>query len=148
MLHFFSRISQALTTWTMLCPKRVHFLLLRRHRFFEVPKSKPGEQTGCLCYFRPAPNPLSICWSYGMSLLRLNYQFFLFFSFPQGKYWVDPNEGCYNDAEYVYCDFERGATCVFPDNKEVRFITTLIIIYLPFVIVNFSREPSMLYLLW
>lgn len=39
-------------------------------------------------------------------------------------YWVDPNEGCYNDAEYVYCDFERGATCVFPDSKEVRFIRT------------------------
>ena len=79
-----------------------------------------------------------------MSLLRPYYQFFLLFSFLQGKYWVDPNEGCYNDAEYVYCDFERGATCVFPDNKEVRFITTLLIIYLPFIIVNFSRAPSML----
>ena len=64
-----------------------------------------------------------------MILLRLYYQFFLFFSFPQGKYWVDPNEGCYNDAEYVYCDFERGATCVFPDNKEVRFIPYQVIPY-------------------
>ena len=79
-----------------------------------------------------------------MNLLRLYYQFSFSFSFPQGKYWVDPNEGCYNDAEHVYCDFERGATCVFPDNKKVGFIRTLLIIYVPFIIVKFSRAPWML----
>ncbi|XP_078378137.1 uncharacterized protein LOC144661308 isoform X1 [Oculina patagonica] len=40
--------------------------------------------------------------------------------YPSGKYWIDPNEGCTSDAEYVYCDFERGASCVFPKNQKVN----------------------------
>ena len=52
--------------------------------------------------------------------LLVNLYFFPYFSL--GKYWIDPNEGCASDAEYVYCDFEKGATCVFPENREVGAI--------------------------
>ena len=40
-------------------------------------------------------------------------------NFFSDNYWIDPNEGCNSDAEYVYCDFERNATCVSLENKEV-----------------------------
>lgn len=50
---------------------------------------------------------------------------FIWFLLYEGKYWIDPNEGCASDAEYVYCDFERGATCVFPENKEVGLFILL-----------------------
>lgn len=38
---------------------------------------------------------------------------------PSGKYWIDPNEGCNDDAEFIHCDFERGATCIFPESKRI-----------------------------
>ena len=49
----------------------------------------------------------------------LSFIFIFFFNFSSGEYWIDPNEGCSSDAEYVYCDFERGASCVYPKNKQV-----------------------------
>ena len=49
----------------------------------------------------------------------LSFIFIFIFNFSSGEYWIDPNEGCSSDAEYVYCDFERGASCVYPKNKQV-----------------------------
>lgn len=37
-----------------------------------------------------------------------------------GQYWVDPNEGCKDDALHVYCDFSKNATCVYPKNKKIN----------------------------
>ena len=37
-----------------------------------------------------------------------------------GYYWIDPNEGCFSDAEYVYCDFENKRACVQPKKENVR----------------------------
>ena len=68
-----AHFSSAYYVDNVMSEKGSFLILLRRHRFFEVPKSKPVEQTGYLCYFRPTPNPLSISWSHGMSLLRLYY---------------------------------------------------------------------------
>lgn len=38
---------------------------------------------------------------------------------PSGKYWIDPNEGCAGDAEFIYCDFERGSTCISAEKKQI-----------------------------
>lgn len=39
--------------------------------------------------------------------------------FPDGEYWVDPNQGCSRDSFKVYCNFTAGgSTCVFPDKKS------------------------------
>ena len=37
-----------------------------------------------------------------------------------GYYWIDPNEGCTSDAEYVFCDFENKRACVQPKKENVR----------------------------
>lgn len=39
--------------------------------------------------------------------------------FQSGEYTIDPNEGCSSDAERVYCDFEKQATCVDPKKARV-----------------------------
>ena len=36
-----------------------------------------------------------------------------------GYYWIDPNEGCTSDAEYIYCDFENKRACVQPKKENV-----------------------------
>lgn len=36
-----------------------------------------------------------------------------------GYFWIDPNEGCISDAEYVYCDFENKKTCVQPKKENI-----------------------------
>lgn len=36
-----------------------------------------------------------------------------------GYYWIDPNEGCSSDAEYIYCDFENKRACVHPKKENV-----------------------------
>lgn len=36
-----------------------------------------------------------------------------------GYYWIDPNEGCVSDAEYIYCDFENKRACVDPKKENV-----------------------------
>ena len=40
------------------------------------------------------------------------------YSFPPlsiclGFYWIDPNQGCTNDAIKVFCDFSTRETCIF-----------------------------------
>ncbi|KAK2507467.1 hypothetical protein MC885_011173 [Smutsia gigantea] len=39
--------------------------------------------------------------------------------FPDGEYWVDPNQGCSGDSFKVYCNFTSGGeTCIYPDKKS------------------------------
>uniref|UniRef100_A0A8C8DMP4 Fibrillar collagen NC1 domain-containing protein n=1 Tax=Oryzias sinensis TaxID=183150 RepID=A0A8C8DMP4_9TELE len=39
--------------------------------------------------------------------------------FPDGEYWIDPNQGCSGDSFKVYCNFTAGGeTCIYPDNKS------------------------------
>lgn len=38
-----------------------------------------------------------------------------------GFYWIDPNQGCPDDAIRVYCNFEaEGETCVYPDEDSAK----------------------------
>lgn len=32
--------------------------------------------------------------------------------FLAGEYWIDPNQGCVEDAIKVYCNMETGETCI------------------------------------
>ncbi|CAB1349989.1 unnamed protein product [Coregonus sp. 'balchen'] len=42
--------------------------------------------------------------------------------FPNGEYWIDPNQGCSGDSFSVYCNFTAGGeTCIFPDKKSSGF---------------------------
>ncbi|ELK30731.1 Collagen alpha-1(XI) chain [Myotis davidii] len=39
--------------------------------------------------------------------------------FPDGEYWIDPNQGCSGDSFKVYCNFTSGGeTCIYPDRKS------------------------------
>lgn len=39
--------------------------------------------------------------------------------FPDGDYWIDPNQGCSRDSFKVYCNFTAGGeSCIFPDKKS------------------------------
>uniref|UniRef100_A0A8C5AW73 Fibrillar collagen NC1 domain-containing protein n=1 Tax=Gadus morhua TaxID=8049 RepID=A0A8C5AW73_GADMO len=39
--------------------------------------------------------------------------------FPDGAYWIDPNQGCSRDSFKVYCNFTAGGeSCIFPDKKS------------------------------
>lgn len=39
--------------------------------------------------------------------------------FPNGEYWIDPNQGCTGDSFKVYCNFTAGGeTCIYPDKKS------------------------------
>uniref|UniRef100_A0A8C4SVB4 Collagen, type XI, alpha 1a n=1 Tax=Erpetoichthys calabaricus TaxID=27687 RepID=A0A8C4SVB4_ERPCA len=39
--------------------------------------------------------------------------------FPDGEYWIDPNQGCSGDSFKVYCNFTAsGETCIYPDKKS------------------------------
>lgn len=39
--------------------------------------------------------------------------------YPSGRYWIDPNEGCTNDAFFVYCDFQKQANCIDPKKNKI-----------------------------
>lgn len=36
-----------------------------------------------------------------------------------GEYWIDPDQGCTQDAIKVYCNMDTGETCVSPAQREV-----------------------------
>lgn len=36
-----------------------------------------------------------------------------------GEYWIDPDQGCTQDAIKVYCNMDTGETCVTPTQSEV-----------------------------
>uniref|UniRef100_A0A3B3R295 Fibrillar collagen NC1 domain-containing protein n=1 Tax=Paramormyrops kingsleyae TaxID=1676925 RepID=A0A3B3R295_9TELE len=39
--------------------------------------------------------------------------------FPDGEYWIDPNQGCSRDSFKVYCNFTAGGeSCIYPDKKS------------------------------
>ncbi|KAJ8339195.1 hypothetical protein SKAU_G00359810 [Synaphobranchus kaupii] len=39
--------------------------------------------------------------------------------FPDGEYWIDPNQGCSRDSFKVYCNFTSGGeSCIYPDKKS------------------------------
>lgn len=39
--------------------------------------------------------------------------------FPEGEYWIDPNQGCAGDSFKVYCNLTSGGeTCLYPDKRS------------------------------
>ena len=44
-----------------------------------------------------------------------------------GYYWIDPNEGCIDDAEYIYCDFENKRACVDPKKENVSQVSKTVL---------------------
>uniref|UniRef100_A0A4W5QWN6 Fibrillar collagen NC1 domain-containing protein n=1 Tax=Hucho hucho TaxID=62062 RepID=A0A4W5QWN6_9TELE len=39
--------------------------------------------------------------------------------FPDGEYWIDPNQGCSRDSFKVHCNFTAGGeSCIYPDKKS------------------------------
>lgn len=36
-----------------------------------------------------------------------------------GEYWIDPDQGCAQDAIKVFCNMDTGETCVRPTQTEV-----------------------------
>ena len=53
--------------------------------------------------------------------------FFTYGLLVSGSYWIDPNEGCIDDAFRVYCDFEKQVNCIDPKNSKVQANYSLIV---------------------
>lgn len=47
-----------------------------------------------------------------LQLMRLS-------AFPEGFYWIDPNQGCTNDAIKVFCDFTTRETCIYAHPESI-----------------------------
>uniref|UniRef100_A0A8C6PVU5 Collagen, type XI, alpha 1a n=1 Tax=Nothobranchius furzeri TaxID=105023 RepID=A0A8C6PVU5_NOTFU len=57
--------------------------------------------------------------------------------FPDGEYWIDPNQGCSGDSFKVYCNFTSGGeTCIYPDKKSDG------VSFCHFVVFCFISPPS------
>lgn len=42
-----------------------------------------------------------------------------FFWLLVGFYWIDPNQGCINDAIKVFCDFTTRETCIYAHPESI-----------------------------
>lgn len=40
-----------------------------------------------------------------------------------GEYWIDPNQGCSEDAIKVYCNMETGETCISANPAKIPIKT-------------------------
>lgn len=43
----------------------------------------------------------------------------LYFVCFAGEYWIDPNQGCVEDAIKVYCNMETGETCISANPSSI-----------------------------
>lgn len=42
-----------------------------------------------------------------------------FLPISSGFYWIDPNQGCTNDAIKVFCDFTTRETCIYAQPESI-----------------------------
>lgn len=52
-------------------------------------------------------------------VLNLLCEFYNTCSIKTGEYWIDPDQGCNQDAIKVHCNMETGETCVYPTQADI-----------------------------